>query len=158
VFEAGFPEDALVPRSPLVDDVDARLQAYAAGRRPRSDEVSGWKAQQVEVFLKRLPRVIPTEDCAYFEDLFKLKSTRNRNIQTEYFVVAIRSGHEPVLAGVDQLLAAVGRMLFLKPLYRALVETTWSRAHAHELFARHRGAYHPIAVRGLELILAAHVA
>jgi leukotriene-A4 hydrolase len=154
VYGAGFPSDAISPKSPLLDDVYARLEAYKGGVRPKRDEVAGWKPQQVEVFIKRLPPVIPTEDCVYFADLFGLGTTRNRNILTEYYVVAIRSGHEPVLIDVEKLTSTVGRMLYLKPLYRAMAETPWSRGHARRLFDQARHSYHPIATAALERILA----
>ncbi len=153
VFEAGFPEDALEPSSHLLDDVYGRLKAYEGGTLPRLEDVAGWKASQIEIFLKGIPRTIPTEHCAYFCELFGLDKSRNRNHLTDYYVVAIRSGYEPVLADVERLLSSVGRMLYLKPLYRALVETEWSRKHARELFDRHRGAYHPIAVGAIERVL-----
>jgi len=155
VFGPGFPSDALAPQSHLLDDVQARLQAYAKGTRPKKEEVAGWKGPQVEVFLKNLPRQIPKEDCAYFRDLFGLSESRNRNQLTEYYVMAIRSGYEEVLGDVEELLSTVGRMLYLKPLYRALAETPWSRQRARELFEKHRGTYHPIAVGAIERILAA---
>jgi len=153
VFGAGFPSDAPQPSSHLIDDVYARLNAYKSGTLPKKEDVAGWKAPQVEVFLKNLPQTIPAEDCAYFRDLFGLAESRNRNQLTEYYVVAIRSGYEPVLEEVERLLSTVGRMLYLKPLYRALSETAWSKKHARTLFEKYRGTYHPIAVGALERIL-----
>lgn len=153
VFEAGFPQDALEPASHLLDDVYARLKAYEGGTLPKGEDVAGWKPSQVEVFLKGIPRTIPKDHCAYFRDLFGLGESRNRNLLSEYYVIAIRSGYEPVIDEVERLLSSVGRMLYLKPVYRALAETEWSRQHARDLFERYRGTYHPIAVGALERIL-----
>lgn len=153
VYEPGFPDDAPVPRSPLLDDVYAKLDAYRHGTLPEREEVAGWRPQQIEVFLKHLPRSIPVSDCIYFEAEFGLKTSRNRNNLTEYYVVAIRSGHQAVLPDVERLVGSIGRMLYLKPLYRALAETPWSRPRARALFEKYRETYHPIAVTAIDRIL-----
>lgn len=156
VYGAGFPVDALKPSSHLLDDVWERLERFKAGKRPEKNEVAGWKATQIEVFLKGLPRPMPKEDCAYVRELFGLAGSRNRNHLTEYFVIAIRSGYEPVIEEVEHLLSTVGRMLYLKPLYRALCETEWSRNQARRLFDKYRTTYHPIAVGAIDRILTAN--
>ncbi len=153
IYGPGFPDDALVPRSPLLDDVYARLNDYRLGVLPDKAKVESWRPQQVEVFLKNLPRHIPVEDCARLEDIFGLATSRNRNILTEFYVVAINSGYEKILQPVEALVSTVGRMLYLKPLYRTLVETAWSRQLARPMFERHKRSYHPIAVGVIEKIL-----
>jgi leukotriene-A4 hydrolase len=153
VYGPGFPDDALVPSSPLLDDVYGRLNDYRLGQLPERAQVAGWKPQQVEVFLKNLPRKIPADHCAYFEKLFGLTESRNRNLLTEFYVVAIGSGCERIIEPVEALVSSVGRMLYLKPLYRTLVETPWSRSLARPLFDRHKRSYHPIAVGVIERIL-----
>ncbi|MBN2489389.1 MAG: M1 family metallopeptidase [Planctomycetes bacterium] len=153
VYEPGYPEKAPVYRSNLLDTVDAALAAYAAGARPGEDAIAGWRSEQVELFLKGLPREIPPADCQYFEQLFGLATSRNNNHLTEFYDVAIRSGYEAALAGVERLLASVGRMLYLKPLYRALAGTEWTKGRTRAIFERCRGGYHPIAAGGIERIL-----
>jgi hypothetical protein len=155
VFEAGFPEDAPVPSSPLLDQIRTALDTYGRGTLPGRADVDGWRPQQVEVFLKGLPAGVPTEHCAAFAELFELASTRNRSIQTAFFVLAIRSGYEAVLPAVEELISSVGRMLYLKPIYKALWETAWSHDRARPLFERFRGAYHPIAVTVIDRLLTA---
>jgi hypothetical protein len=155
VYDPGFPDDAPVPASPLLDEVHAALDAYRDGALPTRERVASWRPQQVEVFLKRLPETIPTAHCQALEELFNLATTRNRNIQTAFFVLAIRSGYQAVLPRVEELISKVGRMLFLKPIYKALWEAEWSHARARGLFERFRGAYHPIAVAVLDRLLTA---
>jgi len=153
VFEAGFPEEALEPSTDLLDSVFAKLTMYEQGQLPNEEDVAGWIPAQVEVFLKGLPRVIPSGHCAYFGGLFGIEKSRNRNHQTEFLVVAIRSGYEPALDGVQELVSSVGRMLYLKPLYRALAETDWVRGRARGLFEKYRDQYHPIASAAIDRLL-----
>lgn len=153
VYSPGYPEKAPVYASSLLDTVDAALAAHAAGTAPTATEVAGWKPEQIELFLKGLPRQIPVDDCRALEQTFGLAGSRNRNLLTEFFLIGIESGYEDVLARVEELVSTVGRMLYLKPLYRALAATEWSRPHARALFEKYRSAYHPIAAGGLERIL-----
>ena len=153
VFEAGFPSDALEPSSPLLDDVSHKNRMIEQGMLPNIYDVQDWKAAQVEVFLKNLPREMDLSHCHYVGRLFNIEDSRNRNHQTEFYVVAIRSGSTRILEQVEKLLSSVGRMLYLRPLYRALAETEWSRPHARSIFEKCRHAYHPIAVTVIERLL-----
>jgi hypothetical protein len=153
VYGPGFPEDSPDFRSPLLDDVQARLAAFGAGERFGREAVAGWRPQQVEIFLKNLPPGLSAADCGHLEEVFDLKSTRVYNTLTEYYALGIRAGHAAVLPDVERLVASVGRMLFLKPVYRALAETEWSRLHARAFFEKYRGSYHPIAVKAVERVL-----
>lgn len=156
VFGAGFPKDAIEPSSPLLDDVYHAVHTYEKdGTLPSDEVVARWKPTQVEVFLKTMPRTIPERDCAHLHALLGLEKSRNYNHLAEFFGIAIRSGYQAVLPQVEQLLSRVGRMLYLRPVYRALEQTPWSRQHAHDLFEKYRHAYHPIAVSALERMLSA---
>jgi leukotriene A-4 hydrolase/aminopeptidase len=153
VYEPGYPEKAPVYRSSLLEAVDAALAAYREGTKPEADTVASWKAEQVELFLKGLPREIPVEDCRHIEKLFGLESSRNNNHLTEFLVIAIKSGYREALPRIEALLASVGRMLYLKPLYRALSATGWSQTNARSVFEKCHDGYHPIASGGIERIL-----
>ena len=131
----------------------ALVAAFDAGRKPMPENVQGWKPEQIELFLKKLPESIPVEDCRALEGLFGLKASRYNNHLVVYYCTAIRSGCEEALACVEKIVSTVGRMLYLKPLYRALVATEWSKPKARTLFEHNRAAYHPIAAGGIDRIL-----
>jgi len=133
--------------------VYALVAAFDAGRKPMPENVQGWKPEQIELFLKKLPESIPVEDCRALEGLFGLKASRYNNHLVVYYCTAIRSGCEEALACVEKIVSTVGRMLYLKPLYRALVATEWSKPKARTLFEHNRAAYHPIAAGGIDRIL-----
>ena len=54
---------------------------------------------------------------------------------------------------IKKVLGEVGRMKYLKPLYKTLYEREESRDLAREIFAANAASYHPIARGGLERIL-----
>jgi leukotriene-A4 hydrolase len=76
---------------------------------------------------------------------FQLTQSRNYDVLEKWLTRAIGVGHAPGLVRAEEVLASVGRMKYLRPLYRALAERSESRDLAHEWFARFEPRYHPIA-------------
>jgi leukotriene-A4 hydrolase len=70
-------------------------------------------------------------------------------------VRALHSGHHDVVPRVEEVLASVGRMKFLRPLYTALAADPRTRPVAHRAFERLRAGYHPIARNVVESVLRA---
>jgi leukotriene-A4 hydrolase len=70
-------------------------------------------------------------------------------------MLALESGYDDVLPRVEAFLGEVGRMKYLKPLYRALLAKPATRELAHRTFARHQASYHPIARHVVEASFAA---
>jgi len=153
LFEPGFPESAPSIESTLLDAVDAAMSAYEKGTVPSADTVARWKPEQIELFLKNLPSTIPADDCKALEELFGLKSSRNNNLVVAFLAKALPSGYEAALHSTERILSTVGRMLYLKPLYRALAEAEWCKSKARDFYDRHGAIYHPIAKGGIERIL-----
>ena len=55
---------------------------------------------------------------------------------------------------VEEVLAKVGRMKYLKPLYAALAQTETGKTFARACFSKLRAGYHPIARQVVEALLA----
>ncbi|NIS83221.1 MAG: M1 family peptidase [Anaerolineales bacterium] len=153
LYEPGFPEGAPVIASNLIDEVDASLQAYHQGDRPKVREVRGWNTDQKILFFRRLPKSIPLEDVIDFEDAFNLKQSRNYAVLFLYFALAVRSGYEDILPRVEDFIRTVGRGYHLRPVVQAMVETQWSRPLIKPMIERYRHRHHPLTVRMLEQIL-----
>jgi len=47
----------------------------------------------------------------------------------------------------------VGRMLYIRPIVRAMIETDWSRGYVRPLFERVRDRHHQITVNTMEGLL-----
>ena len=86
-------------------------------------------------------------------DTFQLTESGNSEILCKWLVMAIENGYEAVFDKSDQFLGSIGRMKYLKPMYKALSENPKSEALASKIFDKHKGMYHPIARGGLENIL-----
>jgi leukotriene-A4 hydrolase len=83
---------------------------------------------------------------------YSLTQTRNVELSSRYFAVGLRAKDESVYQPTAELLGRVGRMKFVRPLYRELTQV--DRKLALETFERNRDFYHPICRAMVEKDLA----
>jgi hypothetical protein len=84
---------------------------------------------------------------------FHLTRSGNYEILVAWLEIAARSGWAKALPRTGEVLGKVGRMKYLKPLYRALASRAETRAQARAWFEQFRAGYHPIAVQVLDPML-----
>ena len=70
-----------------------------------------------------------------------------------WLTLALKSGYTAVIPRVQQVVAEVGRMKYLRPLYTALAADPRTRDVAASTFAANRASYHPIARQMVEGVL-----
>ncbi len=142
----GIPPAAVRPKS-------ARLAAIAAlgGRPPSAEQARGWTASEWQFWLHGLDGTLTRSECEVLDSQFGLTRSGNFEVLVAWLEPAIRAGYEPARSRAETLVGEVGRMKYLKPLYRALAAR--DAARARELFARNRPRYHPIAVQVVDAVL-----
>jgi leukotriene-A4 hydrolase len=150
IFEPGLPEDAPAIRSPLYDEVMAKVEEFQRGIRPSKEDISGWLSTQLTLFLRLLPEDISADDCRYIESLFNLKQSHNPTHLTYFYILAIRGGYREVLPRVEQFLATVGRQFLVSRIYRAMIQANWTRDQARAIFERCRPRYHSVTANFVE--------
>lgn len=74
--------------------------------------------------------------------VYAFASSQNIELVSRYLVIGLKARDTEVFAPTADLLGRVGRMKFVRPLYRGLKEC--DEKLARETFERHRGFYHPI--------------
>jgi hypothetical protein len=104
-------------------------------------------------FLQGLPRKISLEDCQYFDDVLELEKKNDVAFFSFFYVICILSGYEAILPRVEQFMGKIGRMLYILPLVRAMIESDWSRGKVRPLFERVRDRHHQITVNAVEGLL-----
>lgn len=100
---------------------------------------------ELNLWLERLPRPMPADFLATLDQRFALTNTENLEVKVAWLELAIRSGYDPVLAEVERVLSAVGRMKYLLPLYTALGARPETRPLAKRVFRAAAPGYHNIA-------------
>lgn len=115
------------------------------GFQPSSKDVEGLSANQVIVFLERLllfEQPISATCAADMGNLYGFRDTKNVEISSRYYQVAMKAGDRSILSSVVDLLGKVGRMKFVRPLYRGLIILDINLAV--ETFEKNKDFYHPI--------------
>jgi hypothetical protein len=70
-----------------------------------------------------------------------------------FYATCIRSGYREILPRIEAFIAGFGRMLYLERIFRALIETDWTREHARRIFEQVRDRHHAITIHVIENLL-----
>lgn len=84
--------------------------------------------------------------------VYDLVSSKNVEIKTAYYLIALKAADTTSYEGVASLLGQVGRMKFVRPLFRGLNKV--DRPLALVTFEKNRDFYHPICKGMVEKDLA----
>jgi aminopeptidase N len=144
----GVPDTAPRPASQRLDAIE-RL----GGALPDTATAAAWSATEWQLYLESVPRPARVEDCRALDERFGLTGRQNFEVLVAWLVLALRSGYLEVVPRVEEVLGAMGRMKFLRPLYAALAADERTRPLALQLFERLRAGYHPIARQVVEPVL-----
>lgn len=116
---------------------------------PSKFDIDGWSANQIVVFLEKLLTFadkLPQVHVNYMGYIYSLKETRNVEISARFYQVAMKANDWTIKPLVAKLLGEVGRMKFVRPLYRGLMKMDYELAV--ETFEKNKDFYHPIC-RGM---------
>ena len=153
VYKPGLPANRNRPQSRLYDEVQEVLAAYKAGTRPTKELVAGWHRYQILSFLQALPKQIPVEDCEYFEEILDLKNKNDGAHYSFFYSVCITSGYEEILPHIEEFIARIGRLLYISPIFRAMIATGWAKPHARRILENVRERHHKITVHVINALL-----
>ena len=153
IYETGLPQERHRPQSQLYDVVEKALDDYQRGIRPTKEQLQGWHRYQLMAFLQGLPQRISLDDCKYFDEILELDKRNDVALYSYFYVIAIKSGYEEILPRVEQFMGKIGRMLYVLPIVRAMIDTDWSRERIRPLFESVRERHHQITVHAMEGLL-----
>ncbi|CAK7209788.1 Leucyl aminopeptidase yscIV [Sporothrix bragantina] len=113
--------------------------------KPSPSDVEGWVANQKIVFLGEVQgfdKPITVEQSQQMGTAYGMVDTQNVEVKSAYYAVSLRAEDKATYQGTADLLGTVGRMKFVRPLYRALNKV--DRELALSTFEKNRDFYHPI--------------
>ena len=146
----GVPATALPPRSQRLDAIE-----QLHGNAPTAEAAASWTATEWQLYLETVPRPAPQDALRALDAQFQLTASTNYDVLVSWLTLALQSSYHAVLDRVDEVLAGVGRMKYLRPLYTALAKDPATRSRAEATFQRLRAGYHPIARQMVEGVLQA---
>jgi len=145
--EAKFPAEVVTPRNwsasqtivfldALLDRVDTALAAV------KNDESKS--GEKEEIFKKWTAIWKRLAENEFFN------STRNSEIRFRWLTLGVRSGVAGLEEDLTQFLSSLGRMKFVRPLYRDLFASARYREFAQTLFSKVKSSYHNVCAKMVE--------
>ncbi len=150
IYGTGLPSNAPTFESASLDRLEFLSSGWSEGRRPESGEAGKWSPDEVLIYLQGLPRDMTLDECKWLDDTFGLMGQGNYEILVEWLCIAAASGYQPAFGKIREVLSSVGRMKYIRPLYKALGHTPASRALAKETFAAVKDSFHALTRRVAE--------
>ncbi|KAI8914307.1 peptidase family M1-domain-containing protein [Gorgonomyces haynaldii] len=104
----------------------------------------GFKSGQKVMFFEKLRDKSLSNDkiLATLDKEFDLPSVKNAEVKFVWFMLCLAAGYKTVLPQVVNFVTSVGRMKFVRPIYRSLNKV--DPQLARDTFVKHRTFYHPI--------------
>lgn len=113
--------------------------------KPAPSDLEGLTANQIVVFLEQILRwdqPLRPELSKLMGDVYGLSKSENIEVANLYFQVGMKAGDQSVIEPTAELLGRIGRMKFVRPLFRNLQKI--NRPVALETFDKYKDFYHPI--------------
>jgi len=128
-------------RRPCMSKLTTTYQDF----KPSPLDIDGWTGNQIVVFLEKVQLfknpLSPPQSQA-MGVAYSLINTRNVELSSRYFRVGLCAQDKSVYEPTADLLGKVGRMKFVRPLYRELAIV--DRDLALKTFEKNKDFYHPI--------------
>jgi leukotriene-A4 hydrolase len=111
---------------------------------PSPDDVKSFNANQKIVFLDALTQGKPLSAprARQLGKVYELSSSQNVELKSAFYQIAIKARDDTSYAGAAELLGQVGRMKYVRPLFRGLNKV--DRQLALDTFEKNKEFYHPI--------------
>lgn len=150
LYETGLPANAPVFRSPKLDELTALAHGWTEGKRPSQKQIDTWTPAELLIYLQQLPRELDLDSLAWLDDKLHLTGRGNYEILVEWLTIGASSDYEPVFGRIREVLLTVGRMKYLRPLYKAMGGHPRTQKLAREIYEAGKPAYHALSRRVIE--------
>ncbi|RMZ73555.1 leukotriene A-4 hydrolase [Pyrenophora seminiperda CCB06] len=159
-YKPGFPQKPEFDQSmvkccyDLADKWQALVSASASTPHgttftPHPSDISSWVSNQSVVFLERLSSFAPSFSAENVHTLgatYGYANTQNIEVLSRFLQIGLAAKAKETYEPAAELLGRIGRMKFVRPLFRLLGKA--DRELAVRTFERNRAFYHPIT-RGM---------
>jgi len=147
-YKTGYPPKPNFDTS-MVDECYALASLWQSRSskpfEPKASDISSWQANQSVVFLERIQTFkepLPVADIDLMGKTYGYDKSENVELVSRYFGIGLKARAKSVYQPTATLLGRVGRMKFVRPLYRLLNEV--DRELAVKTFEENKDFYHPI--------------
>lgn len=153
-YQAGLPDNAVHVRSKTLAEVDRAITSVGDGAPIATLPFARWGTQEWQRFLNGLPRKMSEARLAEMDRAMALSQSPNAYVRSAWLALALGNRYQPAVASAEEFLPRIGRMLLIRPVYRALVDQgAWGKPIAQRIYATAKPRYHPVTVAAVDRIV-----
>jgi leukotriene-A4 hydrolase len=145
LYSPGVPSNCPQIQSKRLEFINNLSSAFKYGTYPSQPEIAAMNTSEKLVYLQTLPRTLNQDECVWLETNYELKNVSNSEILCEWLTISASSDYEPAFPKIKAFLSEVGRMKYLRPLYKALASSPRTRSLGRELFQNTKDSLHQLS-------------
>jgi hypothetical protein len=144
LYKPGIPENCPKIYSSRLEYIKNLSDGFKFGTYPTKEEIGLMKPAEKLVYFQGLPKKLSEEECQFLEKNFELREMTNAEILSKWFIISATSNYKPTFKMIRNFLLEVGRMKFVKPIYKAMGTNKETRQLAKEIFEITKESLHPL--------------
>lgn len=152
VYGPGLPTNCPEITSVELKKAGDAAAAFKSGTKPESLDTKGWTTHHWLYFIRNLSD-IQINQMTELDKAFQFTQSGNREIQCEWYQLAIAVKYTPAYDAIDTFLCSVGRRKFVKPLFAAMAKTPEGKQMALAIYKKARPGYHAVTAQTVDGIL-----
>lgn len=145
LYSPGIPDNCPKIFSARLEFIMNLSSGFKFGTYPTNEEIVSMNPGEKLVYFQNLPRPLNSEQLDFLVRSFNLKEVTNSEILAEYLTISAMSDYEPAFSQIKSFLSEVGRMKYIRPIYRAMGHNKRTRELARELFEKTKETLHPLS-------------
>lgn len=153
IYQAGLPEDAIIPQSDKFKLVDKAMQQFLAGTAPNELNTKDWSSHEWLHFVRSIPDDASVAQMQALDEAFGFTKTGNSEVLAAWLVQAVKHEYQPAYDRLEAFLIHTGRRKFLSPIYGELIKTEAGTALAKKIYTKARPNYHFVATNTIDEML-----
>lgn len=153
IFEPGLPAEVLKVESPKFKAIDSLIAKLESSRDVSVLYNINRTTNELLYLIRHLPENFGPVQMAAIDKQFKFTDSGNSEIQSSWYVLAIRKEYKPAYKQIEKFLTEVGRRKFLMPLYKEMIKTPKGKEWAKKIYANARPNYHSVAYHSIDELL-----
>jgi leukotriene-A4 hydrolase len=162
-YKPGFPpkpdfDTELADECYSLADKWQALNEGSTDFKPNKKDMESFAATQKVVFLEKIQtwdKPLSPELVEQLGTTYELVSSKNVEVLSRYLVVGLQGHAKSVFEPAAKLLGEVGRMKFVRPLYKELIMN--DPTLARQTFEKNKDFYHPICTMMVEKLFEKHM-
>lgn len=153
VYQAGIPDNIVIPESNRFELVEAEMEKWKSGTQASDLSTENWSTHEWLHFLRALPDSMSMEQMSELDNSFKLTNSGNSEILGIWFMHVVKNKYQPGYEALEKFLVNVGRRKFLSPIYKEMAVDPEMKEMALSIYEKARPNYHSVSYLSIDEIL-----